>query len=61
MAQERKWAKLLEKIFADTDIENRLSKLDQMQSLSKIRQIGNYAVDYLYKTDSSQDDLSKHL
>lgn len=61
LAQERKWAKLLEKIFADTDIENRLSKLDQMQSLSKIRQIGNYAVDYLYKTDSSLDDLSKHL
>ena len=61
LAQQRKWAKLLEKIFADTMIENRLSKLDKMQSLAKIRQIGNYAVDYLYKTDSSLEDVSKHL
>ena len=61
IAQQRKWAKLLEKIYADTDIENRLSKLDQMQTLTKIRQIGNYAVDYLYKNDSSIEDVSKHL
>lgn len=61
LAQQRKWAKLFEKIFSDTDIENRLSKLDEMQTLSKIRQIGNYAVDYLYKNDSSLDDISRHL
>lgn len=61
LAQQRKWAKLFERIFADTDIENRLSKLDQMQSLSKIRQIGNYALDYLYKNDCSLEDVSRHL
>lgn len=61
LAQQRKWAKLFEKIYADTDIENRLSSLDQMQSLSKIRQIGNYVLDYLYKNDSSLEDVSKHL
>lgn len=61
LAQQRKWAKLFEKIYADTDIENRLSSLDQMQSLSKIRQIGNYILDYLYKNDSSLEDASKHL
>ena len=61
LAQQRKWAKLLEKIYADTNIENKLSQLDQMQTLSKIRQIGNYAVDYLYKTDSSLEDACKHL
>ena len=61
LAQQRKWAKLFEKIFADTDIENRLSRLDQMQVLSKIRQIGNYAVDYLYKNDCSLEDVSQHL
>ena len=61
LAQQRKWAKLLEKIFADTNIENKLSQLDQMHSLTKIRQIGNYSVDYLYKTDSSLEDACKHL
>lgn len=61
LAHQRKWAKLLENIFEVTNIENRLSDLGQMQSLSKIRQIGKYAVDYLYKTDSSLEDLSKHL
>ncbi len=61
LARQRKWAKLLENIFEVTNIENRLSDLGQMQSLTKIRQIGKYAVDYLYKTDSSLEDLSKHL
>ena len=61
IARQRKWAKLLENIFEVTNIENRLSDLGQMQSLSKIRQIGKYAVDYLYKSDSSIEDLSKHL
>ena len=61
LARQRKWAKLLENIFEVTNIENRLSDLGQMHSLSKIRQIGNYSVDYLYKTDSSLEDLSKHL
>ena len=61
LAQQRKWAKLFEKIFADTDIENRLSSLDKMQTLSKIRQIGNYALDYLYKNDCALEDVSKHL
>lgn len=61
LSRQRKWAKLLENIFEVTNIENRLSDLGQMQSLTKIRQIGKYAVDYLYKTDSSLEDLSKHL
>ena len=61
LAQQRKWAKLFEKIYTDTGIETRLSSLDQMQSLSKIRQIGNYVLDYLYKNDSSLEDVSKHL
>ncbi len=61
LAQQRKWAKLFEKIYADTNIENRLSKLDKMQSLAKYRQIGNYALSYLYKNDSSLEDFSRHL
>ena len=61
LAQQRKWAKLLENIFADTNIENRLSQLDKMQSLTKLRQIGNYVIDYLYKTDCSLEDAALHL
>lgn len=61
LAQQRQWAKLFEKIYSDTDIENRLSKLDQMQSLAKYRQIGNFALDYLYKNDSTLEDFSQEL
>lgn len=61
LAQQRQWAKLFEKIYSDTDIENRLSKLDQMQSLAKYRQIGNFALDYLYKNDSTLEDFTQEL
>jgi len=61
LAKKRQWAKLIEKIFADTDIEKSLSSLDKIQSLSKFRQIGNYAAEYLYENDCSLEDLSKHL
>ena len=61
LAQKRKWAKLFEKIFSDSDIENKLSRLDKMQSLSKFRQIGNLSVEYLYKNDCSVEELSRYL
>lgn len=61
LAQKRQWAKLFEKIYSDTDIENRLSKLDQMQTLAKYRQIGNFALDYLYKNDSTLEDFTQEL
>ena len=55
LAEDRKWAKLLESIFEKTQIEKRLSGLDNLQTLSKFRQIGEYIVEYLYKNDSSLD------
>lgn len=61
LAEKRKWARLLESIFEKTQIEKRLSGLDNLQSLSKFRQIGEYIVDYLYKNDSSLEGVSKHL
>ena len=61
LAEDRKWAKLLESIFEKTQIEKRLSGLDNLQTLSKFRQIGEYIVEYLYKNDSSLDGLSRHL
>lgn len=61
LAEDRKWAKLLESIFERTQIEKRLSGLDNLQTLSKFRQIGEYIVEYLYKNDSSLDGVSRHL
>ena len=61
LAEDRKWAKLLESIFEKTQIEKRLSGLDNLQTLSKFRQIGEYIVEYLYKNDSSLDGVSRHL
>lgn len=61
LAEDRKWAKLLESIFEKTQIEKRLSGLDNLQPLSKFRQIGEYIVEYLYKNDSSLDGVSRHL
>lgn len=61
LAENRKWARLLESIFEKTKIEDRLFGLDNLQSLSKFRQIGEYIVEYLYKNDSSLEAVSKHL
>lgn len=61
LAEDRKWAKLLESIFEKTQIEKRLSGLDNLQTLSKFRQIGEYIVEYLYKNDTSLDGVSRHL
>lgn len=61
LAEDRKWAKLLESIFEKTQIEKHLSGLDNLQTLSKFRQIGEYIVEYLYKNDSSLDGVSRHL
>ena len=61
LAQQRRWANLLQRIFEDSDIENRLSRLDKIPSLSKFRQIGNYAIEYLYKNECSIEEVSHHL
>lgn len=61
LSVKRQWAKLIESIFERSGIEERLSKLENLQSLSKYRQIGNYMADYLYKNDCTVDDAKKHL
>ncbi len=60
-AAERKWALLQEEIYEDSQIEKRLSKLDKLSSLTKIRQIGNYCVNYLYSNNCSIKELVDHL
>lgn len=61
LARRRLWAEMLERIFADTGVEGRLSDIGKMQSLSRLRQIGNYSVDYLYGNRCSLDALIRHL
>lgn len=61
IASERKWALLQEKIFSKTKIESRLSKLDSLTELTKIRQLGDYCVNYLYNNNCSLDELINHL
>lgn len=61
IAQERHWAKMVEHIFEQTQVESRLSSVDKLQSLGKYRQLGNYIVDYLYSNNCSLDVLIKHL
>ncbi|MDD5930217.1 MAG: UvrD-helicase domain-containing protein [Spirochaetales bacterium] len=61
IAQKRQWAKLLESIFEESEIEGNLSSLNKLSSLSKYRQIGNYIVEYLYKNEYSLEETARHL
>jgi len=60
-AKKRQWALLQEQIFETSQVESRLSKLDKLTSLSKLRQIGDYCVNYLYKNNCTIDELINHL
>ncbi len=61
LARNKQWAKMLEAIFKDTRLEEKLSRLESLTSLSKFHQIGNYIVEYLYKSDCSLEEMSKRL
>ncbi len=61
LALKRRYAELLEAIYSDTQIEQRLMDVSRLQNLARLRQIGNYAIDYLYNRNCSLDDLVRHL
>lgn len=61
LALKRRYAELLESIYNDTQIEQRLMEVSRLQNLARLRQIGNYATDYLYNHNSSIEDLVRHL
>lgn len=61
LAIKHRYAELLEQIYRDTQIENRLMKVESLQGMTRLRQIGNYAIDYLYRNRCSLDDLIRHL
>lgn len=61
LAQKRRYAEMLERIYSDTQIEERLTEISKLQNLAKLRQIGNYAVEYLYNHNCSLEDIVRHL
>ena len=61
LAQKRRYAEMLERIYSDTQIEERLMEISKLQNLAKLRQIGNYCIEYLYNHNCSVEDLVRHL
>ena len=61
LALKHRYAEMLERIYKDTQIVYRLMDVSNMQSLARLRQIGNYAVDYLYNHKCSLEDQVRHL
>ena len=61
LALKFRYAEMLEKIYQDTKIEYRLMDVASLQSMARLRQIGNYAIDFLYNHKCSLEDLVRHL
>ena len=61
LALKFRYAEMLEKIYQDTKIEYRLMDVASLQSMARLRQIGNYAIDFLYSHKCSLEDLVRHL
>ena len=61
LAMKFRYAEMLERIYEDTQIDVRLTDISKLQELAKIRQIGNYVVDYLYNHRCSLEDMVRHL
>ena len=61
LALKKRYAEMLEHIYDDTLIDDRLTDRASLQELARLRQIGNYAIDYLYNHNCSLEDLIRHL
>ena len=61
LALKKRYAEMLEHIYDDTCIDDRLTDRASLQELARLRQIGNYAIDYLYNHNCSLEDLVRHL
>ena len=61
LALKFRYAEMLERIYEDSQIDVRLTDIAKLQELAKIRQIGNYVVDYLYNHRCSLEDMVRHL
>jgi exodeoxyribonuclease V beta subunit len=61
LARRKLWAQLLEQIYTDTRIEEKLNGPSYLQTLAKIRQIGDYIVNVLYMEGTSLEGIARHL
>ena len=61
LALKKRYAEMLELIYEKTRIDDRLTARASLQELARLRQIGNYAIDYLYSHNCSLEDLVRHL
>lgn len=61
LAGKRRFAEMQECIYNESNIEKCLMDLSQLQNLTKLRQIGNYAINYLYNHDCTLTALIRHL
>ena len=61
LAKQKKWAALLECIYQETGIQDRLSDFTRLQELARLRQIGQYIVDRLYTQHCDLGDIIRHL
>ncbi len=61
LARGYHWAELLEKIYADTQIEARLCVTTRLADYTKLKQIGEYLFDYLYRNRVSLEETIRHL
>ena len=61
LALKFRYAEMLEQIYEDTGVEQTLMNVKTIQGMTRLRQIGNYAVDYLYNHRCSIEDLVRHL
>lgn len=61
LAKQRKWAAMLECIYQQTGVQDRLSDFTHLQELARLRQIGQYIVDRLYTQHCDLEDIIRHL
>ncbi len=61
LIEKRQFAQFLESVFEKSKITKKLGGVTKLQEYSKIKQIGDYAIDYLYNNHVSIDKLILHL
>ncbi len=55
IAKEKNWELLIDSILEDSSILERLNSLDKLQSISYFKQIGDYAISYLYDNHNLEE------
>lgn len=61
LSEQRRWAELEESIYTQSPNMAELYQPENLQSLNKIQQVGDYIVDYLYTTNCSLEEIIRHL